>query len=421
MNQAFDIIILGGGMVGLSMAAALADTPLKIGLLEKQDFTELKKLLARNNSITDDKSADNKKAANRDDHSALSGKYDLRVSAISPGNEKFLTQLGCWQHIPKDRIADYELMRVWDADSNGSICFDASKMALAKLGTIVENDQLRAAIYQQIKSQNNLQIVASQSIESIKQANQSIQIHTSQQQTFAAKLLIAADGAFSPSRQLLNIPTESFSYQQTAFVATLKTQLHHQNTAWQRFTANGPVAFLPLPEKNLCSIVWSIDQIEADKLHLLPAKEFSQRLNQAFDYRLGEIELLGEPLSFPLIKQHANHYLAKRSVLIGDAAHTIHPLAGQGVNIGFQDVANLSELIIKLHKNNRDFSLLENLRPYERARRSQNYLMQNSMSGFKSLFGSKQQSIRLLRGFALSAVDRLDLVKQLVMRHAMGL
>lgn len=403
MHAKFDLIIVGGGMVGLAMAAALIDTNLKIGVVEKQDFD----LLVNKNYLSSE--------------IPLAQEYDTRVSAISPANQAYLSDLDVWSKIPLSRIANYEQMHVWDGDGSGEITFDAADMAKPFLGTIVENQVLRAALFHRLSASNNVEFFVNQQIKSITTWQNSVDIELENQSVLSAQLLIGADGAQSTVRKLLAIGGSQVPYAQQAFVANVRTEKKHQNTAWQRFTQYGPIAFLPLPQPDLCSIVWSVDSVKATQLSLLSVDEFAERLMIDFESRLGSVELLTEFQSFPLVKRHSSCYLTPRCALIGDAAHTIHPLAGQGVNLGFQDVACLSQQIHEQLSYGRDFGLMANLRAFERQRKTQNYMMQNAMSGFKWLFGKQVLPVTLLRNYAMSAFDRNLFIKKTLMSHAMGI
>lgn len=396
----YDIIIVGGGMVGLAMAAALAKTSLKIAVIERSNFSPID----------------------------LNSQLNTRVSAISPGNQIFLSELNAWQQLVESRVADYELMKVWDADGSGKVEFDAAELAQPKLGSIVENNNLRMALHKSLLNSANVGLIANTEIEAIETSVNKVELligeltsGTSSQRIIRAKLLIGADGAFSSVRQHLNISCDEMPYQQTAFVANVITEKPHQDTAWQRFTPQGPVAFLPLPEPNLCSVVWSIDNSHAEKLKSLSKKEFAVKLANAFENKLGRVDLVSDFQGFPLVKRHAQSYLADRCVLIGDAAHTIHPLAGQGVNLGFQDVACLSELISQLLAKQRDIGLKQNLRRFERQRKAENSLMQESMSGFKWLFSQQNMPLTLARNWAMTRVNNASLLKQIIIQRAMGL
>lgn len=403
MASQFDITIVGGGMVGLAMAASLAEHDFKILLVEKQDLA----------SQLSDNLLVEKPLVETD--------FAVRVSAISPGNISFLKKINGWQNIPQVRLASYEKMSVWDGDGTGKIEFSANKIAAKYLGVIAENRIIQAALLKKIQSYGNVHCCFTHQVDTINHTEDNIEITLSDHSLYKSQLLIAADGAQSKIRQLAGIELKQSNYDQVAFVANVKTEHHHQNTAWQRFTPSGPVAFLPLALKNYCSVVWTLDNEKAESIADLDKEQFASRLQHAFESKLGRVTAVTEHFGFPLIKRHAQSYLADRIALIGDAAHTIHPLAGQGVNIGFQDVVCLSELLIKLKQQQRDFGLSANLRPFERERKSENLIMQNAMSGFKHLFANQTLPVTLLRNFAMSALDNADFIKEAVINKAMGI
>ena len=311
-------------------------------------------------------------------------------------------------------------MQVWDSEGSGHISFDAAELALPYLGCIVENRLIRAAALQQVMAFANVKLLQENTIENIQQADSYVKANLSNGETISASLLIGADGAFSSVRRLLGVATTNRTYSQKALVANVETELPHQDTAWQRFTPYGPVAFLPMPQPNLCSVVWSLDEDRASKLSLNDPEKFQQQLAQAFELRLGNIKLITSPVAFPLMARHSETYLANRCALIGDAAHTIHPLAGQGVNLGFQDVACLSERIKYLLAKGRDIGLLANLRPFERERKAHNQTMLDVMGGFKWLFGQQSLGPTLLRNQGMRILDKSAALKREITRRAMG-
>jgi len=399
----FDIVIIGGGMVGLATAASLAATDLKILLIEKQDLSQVLPM----SSLADQKISDQD--------------FDVRVSAISPGNRDFLTQLGGWQNIPASRQANYQKMKVWDGDGTGKIEFSAAKIAQPDLGVIVENNIVQAALLKTIQAYGNIECYFGVQLEQLEVSNDKAHVSLSDGTAISCQLLIGADGANSIVREKISIESEQTPYSQIAFVANVKTELSHQNTAWQRFTPTGPVAFLPLANKNLCSVVWSLDQDKAQQIKDMNKSQFAEKLQRAFESRLGQVTAVSKHFGFPLIKRHSQSYLSERIALVGDAAHTIHPLAGQGVNLGFQDVACLSKQIISLQQQQRDFGLKQNLRAFERERKTENLIMQNAMSGFKHLFANQSMPVTLVRNLAMSALDKLPMAKEMIIKKAMGL
>ena len=402
INQ-FDIVIVGGGMVGLAMAASLAKSDLKVVLIERLalNSAEISNTLASApNSSVD---------------------FDIRVSAISPRNQQFLSHLGAWSLLPAGRIAEYQKMFVWDGESSGEIEFDAAEMAQKSLGSIIENRMLQAALFQSIYQQGNIQILEQMEITEIENGKEQVVIKFESGREISSRLLIGADGGQSQVRKLMGTATLRSDYDQTAFVATVETAKPHQDTAWQRFTRYGPVAFLPLPIANLCSIVWSADQEQSEKIKQLDRQAFERELAKAFEYRLGAVTLASEFRGFPLIKQHAEHYIKNRCILIGDAAHTIHPLAGQGVNLGFQDAECLSQRILELVCKGRDFSNPLNLASFERERKAHNKITQEAMSGFKWLFGKRELPLIVARSIGMSQLNRTTSLKNLIASQAMGI
>jgi len=312
-------------------------------------------------------------------------------------------------------------MKVWDADGTGKIEFSAAKIAQPNLGVIVENRVIQAALLKRIQAFGNVHCSFGLELEQMASFDDHVEVNLSDGSQYKSRLLIGADGANSIVRQKLGIKSKQTSYEQIALVANVKTELPHQFTAWQRFTPTGPVAFLPLPNENLCSVVWSLDQQKADILQTISKKEFANKLQYAFESKLGKVTAVSKHFGFPLVKRHTQSYLEHRVALVGDAAHTIHPLAGQGVNLGFQDVTCLSELISKLYQQQRDFGLKQNLRPFERERKTENLVMQNAMSAFKNLFANQSMPVTLIRNFAMSALDNLPIAKDVLIKKAMGL
>ena len=389
----YDVLILGGGMVGLTLACALGQsTRLRIAVIEAHEPGDVQP---------------------GDD-------YELRVSAISRGSQQVFMNLGVWEGMKGRRISPYEHMHVWDATGNGMIHFDAAELGVDALGHIVENIVTQAALLEQLKTLEQVDWLCPAKVESIDYQEAGSCITLDNGRCISAQLLVGADGASSRVREAAGIELEVAPYQQKGVVCVVASTKHHGYTAWQRFLPTGPLAFLPLGDGR-CSIVWSAEDAEADRLVALDEENFCRELGDAFEYTLGTVKSVGPRAAFPLIRRHARAYVKPGLALIGDAAHTIHPLAGQGVNLGILDAASLAQVITEAVIQRKDFAAYKTLRKFERWRRGENTLMMFSMSGFKNLFSNDRAELSLVRNFGLDLVNGLGPVKHKFMRHAMGL
>ena len=391
MNKKYDVIIVGGGMVGATLACTLADTQLKIAVIEKYIPKDMQK---------------------NDD-------YDLRVSAINHSSQNVFKHIGAWQGIENRRSCSYEKMHVWDAQGEGEVTFDAADSGVKELGHIIENRVIQLALLERIQSHDNIELISGQSVSDINYQADYSEITLEDNSVLSCRLLVGADGANSMVRDAANIDYEIAEYDQKGIVSVVTPERDHQSTAWQRFLATGPLAFLPL-SSGQCSIVWSADSAEADRLMALDDETFSNELFHAFDGKLGRIESVSSRAAFPLIRRHAKEYIKQGLVLVGDAAHTIHPLAGQGVNLGLMDAATLAEVMADAITNKRDFASYQTLRKYERWRRGENQIMMYSMSGFKNLFGNENALVSKVRNFGLNLVQKSGVAKNMIMQRAMG-
>ena len=383
-----DVAIAGAGMVGSCAAHALAANGLRVALIEAQP-----------------------PPANPAPGDAA---YELRVSAISPRSRAILEQFGVWQQLDAARVCDYEKMHIWHQNGSASVSFDAVELAREYLGTIVENRQLQQALYRVCEPQSAIEWFMPDRVAAIESNHRDgVELCLESGTRIAAALLIAADGRNSPTRELAAIDTQAGRYGQTAIVANVDTELAHQATAWQRFLATGPLAFLPLANGQ-SSIVWSCDDAFAESLLAADEAAFCEALCEAFEYRLGRVERSSKRASFPLGWHYCERWLEGRVLLIGDAAHSVHPLAGQGVNLGFSDV----DLLARLLRTRADLSLQSVLRRYERRRKSETRIATASFSGLKWIYGHDNRLLGGARDLGMRAVDATPWLKRSLMRKA---
>jgi 2-octaprenylphenol hydroxylase len=402
----FDIAIVGAGIAGSALACALKDSGFRIALLESASFPQQAPVCETN----------------------ISG-FDARVSAITLGSKAFLEHLGVWGAIQNLRLEEFSDMQVWDAEGVGEIRFSATEIGGAQLGYIVENRVLTYALLEalsmsaNIKMLDNTQVLDITSID--EDNNQRFRLQLNNEREIKATLLVGADGANSFVRQALRFKTREWDYQHNAIVCTVQTENHHQHAAWQRFMPTGPLALLPLSSKDVathfCSIVWSVIPAEAERLMKLSDKEFMLELTNAFESRLGNILSTSRRFSFPLRQRHAKDYVQEGVALIADAAHTIHPLAGQGINLGLQDVLVLAEELQRAKRLHHNIGDLRVLSRYQRRRKADNLLMMTVMEGFKRLFEQRSLLVRWIRNQGMLSVGKHTVLKKQLIKQAMGL
>ena len=406
----FDVVIAGAGMVGASLACLLAESSLSIALVDRKRLVQGK---------------------DSDSPKLHSDKFDPRVSAISQASQQLFRQLGVWEDMNAVRVCNYNAMQVWDAEGTGSIDFSAEQINQPELGSIVENSIIIAALHKRIAQLENVFPITPFSIESFEQVEREegliVKLNADDGQGICAPLIIAADGANSKLRALANFECREWDYEQHALVTTVRTQLPHNNTALQRFMETGPLAFLPLRSateddtQHFCSIVWSMLPDQAERVMSLSEDEFNSELAAALESKLGAIEWSDKRFVFPLRQRHALDYVKESIVLVGDAAHTIHPLAGQGVNLGLLDAKALAEELQRGIEAGRSVADPKVLLRYQRRRKGNNLSMMWLMEGFKRLFGQQDLSIRWLRNIGMNAVDKMTPIKNQLIRKAMGL
>lgn len=346
--------------------------------------------------------------------------YDMRVSAITRASQTLFKTVGVWEKIVEQRVSPYHDMFVWDAAGKGELHFDSADMGETDLGHIIENRVIVKALHQRIAELKQIDLLCPAQLESIEFNANKTELRLKDNSKLSAALVVGADGARSWIRQQADIAVKGWDFDQAALVTTVKTEKPHQNTAWQRFLNTGPLAFLPLSD-GYSSIVWSTSPSEAKRLTGIPETDFAEELEQAFESKLGEIVSVANRAVFPLRLFETLSYVKPRLALVGDAAHTIHPLAGQGVNLGLADVASLIDVIVDAINDKKDIGDLKVLRRYERWRRADNRSMLVAMDGLKRFFGSELSIVKELRNIGLNITNKLTPLKNIIMQQAMGI
>ena len=390
--QSFDITIVGGGMVGLALAASFADSNLRIAVIEGSE-------------------------PNQD----LGDVPDTRVSALSRASELFLKNLHAWDGIESRRVAPYMAMEVWEKDSFARLEFHADDLSQSNIGHIVENRVIQLALLERVKTLSNVALFMPNRCSNMVVGESEAWITLDSGDSLTSKLVIGADGANSWVRKQQDIPLTHWDYGHSAIVANIRTTEPHQGVARQVFTPQGPIALLPLSDPHLCSLVWSTDPNRADALVERSEASFNQALTTEFDVRLGLCKVEGMRSSFPLKMRYARNFAQNRVALVGDAAHTIHPLAGQGVNLGFLDAASLAEEVLSLWQKGEDIGLYRNLRHYERWRKAEAAKMIAAMQGFKDLFAGGNPAKKLVRGLGMQFIGHMPGMKEEMMKRALGI
>lgn len=393
-----DLIIVGAGMVGSTLALALRDAGLSIklidaGVLTSQPFD-------------------------------ADGAFEPRVSALSAASQRILERVGAWTGIVERRASPYLEMRVWDGSGTGQIHFSAASVHAEVLGHIVENRVVQDALLDALNDGASVELIGEARLEHLQHDAEGWQVTLADGSHHRARLLVAADGAQSAVRRLAGCETREWDYLHHAIVTSVRCADSNQRTAWQRFTDEGPLAFLPLQrgdDEHWCSIVWSTTELEAQRLMALDDEGFRKALGRAFEHRLGDIQQADPRLCIPLRQRHAKRYVQPGLALIGDAAHTIHPLAGQGVNLGLLDAAVLAEVLMAAVARGAEPSDLRVLSRFERRRMPQNLAMMAAMEGFERLFQADSLPLRWLRNAGLKGVQAMPEAKARFVRQALGL
>ncbi|WP_417530084.1 FAD-dependent monooxygenase [Marinobacter lipolyticus] len=401
--KVFDILVVGGGMVGSALALGLSRQGWRVALVEGSERKTLLEAPAVAASVED---------------------FEPRVSAISVASQRLLEALGVWDVIVAGRHCPYQTMTVWDGDGTGRIQFEAAELQARSLGTIIENRHIVRGLFSAL-ADSDVEVIDGVKVTGWWQNHGQRGIELEDGATLGADLVVAADGAHSRLRQWVGLPTREWDYDQQAIVCTVKTSQNHRFTAWQRFSPTGPLAFLPLltesGDEHFCSIVWSQDTDEARRLMALDDQAFASELERAIERELGVVESVSHRYAFPLRQRHAKDYIAAGFALVGDAAHTIHPLAGQGANLGYGDVRAMLDELARARKAGLSASNDLVLARYQRRRKGENLAMMAAMEGFKQLFARDELPLRWLRNTGMRWLNQLGPVKNRVAAEAMGL
>lgn len=389
--EQFDIVVVGGGMVGLSVALGLAQSGYRVALVEGRE----------------------------PDLAPWPEPFDLRVSAINYASQQVYQHLQVWPAMRQQAVYAYQRMHVWDDAGAAKIHFESADVGQPNLGHIVENRVMLDALWRALENHPQVNILCPETPAFIDVRQDSVLLQL-QRQRLSAKLLLGADGSRSWVRQQLAIAVQAGDYEQSALVATIKLEKPHQECAWQSFLSRGPLALLPMRD-NHCSIVWSTSKEHAQQLLELQPAAFNTALQEALHNRFGAMQVVGERALFPLRYVHSREYVRPRVALIGDAAHTVHPLAGQGVNLGLMDCACLLQVLGDARQRQQDPGQYRLLRRYERWRRGDNSVMLHSMTGINQLFTQQNPLLMQIRGLGLRSADGITALKQMFIKQAMGL
>ena len=397
MEMRADLLIVGAGMVGSALALALKDSGLKILLLDGSPLS-VKPFAAEL-------------------------PFEPRVSALSAASQRILERLGAWAGITGRRTSPYAHMQVWDGSGTGEIHFSAASVHAEVLGHIVENRVVQDALLDCLHG-TAIEMLPNARLEQMRRSGDDWLLTLADGRTLRAPLVVAADGANSAVRRLTGCETREWDYQHHAIVTSVRCSRPHQQTAWQRFTDHGPLAFLPLArdgQQDWCSIVWSTTPELAERAMAMDDAAFCRELELAFEGRLGQVLSADPRVCVPLRQRHAKRYVAEGLVLIGDAAHTIHPLAGQGVNLGFLDAAVLAQVLLHAADRGERLADVRVLSRYERRRMPHNLALMAAMEGFERLFQADSLAVRLLRNTGLKWANNMPEAKAVFVRQALGL
>lgn len=390
--QKYQLIIVGGGIVGLSFAHLMAQAGFKIALIE----TEAPKLQWPSSVL------------------------EARVSAINIASEHVFKEIGVWEEL-KPHAAIIDQMKIWDSQSGARIEFNSAEIRVNYLGTILENRLMVKTLWERLQAEKKIDFYCPEQAKNLNVDEQCAHLTLESGIELTADLVVGCDGAHSWVRNAMHAGLREVPYKQKAIVAVVQSEEVHQHTAWQNFLSTGPLALLPLKNTHQSALVWSCDLAFADQVMNYSESEFNRALSNASELCLGKLTVLTKPRAILLNMRHAKTYVKSRIALMGDAAHTIHPLAGQGVNLGLMDVRCLAKVLKEAHIKEKDLGAYRILRPYERERKPENEIMIKSMGAFKSLFSFTAPLCVQVRGFGIQFVNQATWLKNKMAAYAMGL
>ena len=390
----YEAIIVGGGVAGASLALLLGQAGMRICLLDKGTPSSVHQ----------------------------SDLFKGKTASLNLASIDLFKKMGIWEKVDQ-YSKEFTNIEVWDSEGSSAITFNAKDISESKLGKIAHNNNILSSIFDLLRKLPNLDILEKESVLSINNGTESIEIKTDSGLDLMANLVVGSDGSMSSIRSLSSIPIRTWSYEQTAIVSLLESEIPINKTAYQIFTSTGPIALLPVivEGEDLASLIWSADKVYAEKLLTLEDSEFLEELRLKTEGKLGNFKVREAISSFPLHQLHAKEYFADRTVLVGDSAHTIHPLAGQGLNLGLSDVIDLSERILSLRREGRDIADAKMLKAYSDSRKKVNLRMVALMEGFKRGFGSMNPWVKLARNVAFSVANETKFLKKKFIKEAAGI
>jgi len=388
----FEVVVIGAGVVGSSLALFLAKEGMDVCLIDK-GVPEIKGNL-----------------------------FDGRTAALNLASEKILEKLGIKSSIQK-YLTPFKGIYVWDSEGTSSLDFSSDEIGQLKLGDVVPNNVILSGIFLQLPNQKNLRFLSGNTLKTLDSQEESIKVCTEEGENISCKLVVGADGGLSSVRELSSIKIRTWSYEQKALITNLKAEKSHNNTAYQVFTKDGPIAMLPMQKDNeeVLSLVWSADLDYAEKLLAYDVPSFLKELERKTESLLGKLSQEGKMLSYPLHQLHAKDYYTHRVALVGDAAHSMHPLAGQGLNLGLGDVEELANRIISSRRHGEDVGSDKMLSEYNKARKLVNLRMMGFMEVFKNGFGSTNPWVRLGRNMAFGATKKAPELRKRFIKEAAGI